>query len=288
MGMIDNVKDGSKHDPFAGYDDAPIECEWLVEPTGEDLVRLVVDDERWDGHWPNVGYQRSTIAAIRKFVGATLPDALIICPGGMITIGIEPEVESLADCLREIDWGDGPAVLVGVDGAIPGVSTPVQTVMRVDAGASAPDPTAIVMKLYPTSSEVPTLRGWHRVRLEPDCLRYDGARRWIRGQTTIATLICHEAIAFAGRSISNRTGLRVTVAEHLERSVSRTDCIAISMHHADMETGRVFMNAIENLSTHAPVVTSVFAPGEALAAVAERFAPRGDTRVATLLVRDAS
>lgn len=288
MGTIGNVKDGSSRDPFAGYDDAPIECEWLVEPDGEELVRLVVDDERWDGHWPNAGYQRSTIAAIRKFVGARLPDALIICPGGMITIGIEPEVESLANCLHEIDWGDGPAILVGVDGAIPGVSTPVQTVMRIDAGEIAPDPTAIVMKLYPTSSEVPTLRGWHRVEQEPGYLRHDRARRWIRGQTTIATLICHEAIAFAGRSIANRTGLRVTVAEHLERSVSRADCIAISMHHADTDSGKVFMNAIENLSTHAPVVTAVFAPEGSLAAVAERFAPRGGTRVATLLVRDAS
>lgn len=284
MGMIDNVKDGLQRDPFAGYDDASIECEWLVEPAGEELVRLVVDDERWDGHWPNAGYQRSTIAAIRKFVGARLPDALIICPGGMITIGIEPEIDSLANRLYGIDWGDGPAILVGVDGAIPGVSTPVQTVMRVDAGEIAPDPTAIVMKLYPMSSEVPTLLGWHRVVQEPDCLRYDGARSWVRDQTTIV----HEAIAFAGRSIANRTGLRVTVAEHLERSVLRTDCIAISMHHADMESGRVFMNAIKNLSTHAQVVAAVFAPEDSLADVAQRFAPRGDTRVATLLVRDAS
>jgi hypothetical protein len=206
----------------------------------------------------------------------------------MITIGIEPETESLANLLHEIDWGEGPAILVGVDGAIPGVSTPVQTVMRINAGANAPDPTAIVMKLYPTSFEVPTLLGWHRAMQDPDCLRSDGARRWIRGQTTIATLICHEAIAFAGRSIANRTGLRVTVADHLERSVSRADCIAISMHHADTDSGKVFMNAIKNLSTHAPVVTAVFAPEGSLAAVAERFAPRGDTRVATLLVRDAS
>jgi len=288
MGVIDSVKNGSQRDPFAGYDDAPIECQWLGEPAGEEFVRLVVDDERWDGHWPNAGYQRSTIAAIRKFVGARLPDALIICPGGMITIGIEPGIESLANRLHGIDWGDGPAILAGVDGAIPGVSTPVQTVMRVDAGALAPDPTAIVMKLYPTSSEVPTLLGWHRVVQEPDCLRNDGARRWIRGQTMISTLICHGAIAFAGRSIANRTGLRVTIAEHLERSVSRTDCIVISMHHADMESGKVFMNAIENLSSHAPVVTAVFAPEGSLAAVAERFAPRGGARVATLLVRDAS
>jgi hypothetical protein len=49
MGMIDNVKGGSPRDPFAGYDDAPIECEWLVEPEGEELVRLVVDNGRWDG-----------------------------------------------------------------------------------------------------------------------------------------------------------------------------------------------------------------------------------------------
>lgn len=288
MGMIDNVKDGSPHDPFAGYDDAPIECEWLVEPAGEEFVRLVVDDERWDGYWPNPGYQRSTIAAIRKFVGTRLPDSLIICPGGMITFGIEPETESLEPHLHGINWGDGPAILVGVDGAIPGVSTPVQTVMRVDAGARAPDPTAIVMKLYPTDHELPTLVGWQHVVQEPECLKNDGARRWIRGKTTITTLICHEAIAFAGRSMANRTGLRITIADHLERSVSRADCIALSMHHADMESGKVFLNAIKNLSGHTPVVTAVFAPARSLAAVAERFAPGGDARVATLLVRDAS
>lgn len=288
MGMIDDVKDGSPRDPFAGYDDAPIECEWLVEPAGEEVVRLVIDDQRWDGHWPNAGYQRSTIAVIRKFVGTRLPDALIICPGGMITVAIDPETESLANRLDGIEWGDGPAMLIGVDGTISGVSTPVQTVMRIDTGAIAPDPTAIVTKLYPTSSEVPTLLGWRRVAQEPDYLRNDTARRWIHGQSTITTLICHEAIAFAGRSIANRTGLRITIAEHLERSVLHTDCIAVSMHHADTESGRVFMNAIENLSSHAPVVTAVFAPVRSLAAVAERFTPRGDMRVATLLVRDAS
>jgi hypothetical protein len=139
---------------------------------------------------------------------------------------------------------------------------------------------------YPTKRAIKAVS---IVRTRPTREKSMSQSRTASGITpSCATLICHEAIAFGGRSISNRTGLRVTVAEHLERSVSRTDCIAITMHHADMETGRVFMNAIENLSTHAPVVTSVFAPGEALAAVAERFAPRGNTRVATLLVRDAS
>jgi hypothetical protein len=74
-------------DPFAGYD--PVQCRWLSEEDAgragnAEIVRLVVDDNRWAGNWSNEVYQMNTLREIANFLGPIR--ALVVTPAGMLTI----------------------------------------------------------------------------------------------------------------------------------------------------------------------------------------------------------
>lgn len=295
-------------DPFEGCDDGNIRCEWLGdEAAGAHVVRLIVDHARWEAHWPNATYQLSAIAKIRRHVAATLPSAkLIICPAGMITVGVDESVGALRSlptiaCELEarmlgIRWGTGPAVIFGIDGAVSGRATPIQGTMVIDAGASVPDRASLMLKLYPASHEASSLVAWRlfcRHRIRPANL---GNRRVRVGSMSASPVICHEAVAFSGRSTNRRASgsQRDHIARYLGAAVGG-QYIALAGHWADVKRGGIFIDAARKLaeSSAAVVATSLFAPGKDLEVVARRFEVarpsglRGGHRVATLLVRDS-
>jgi hypothetical protein len=222
----------------------------------------------------------------------------------MITLGIQSASElgrdpadRLAPGLRGPRWGTGPAVLLGVDGAAPGMSTPIQTSMIIDAGGRSPKPSSSSLKVYPTEGETASLVGWHRVVDGDLDLSRQRPRRCRVGPLTVAPLICHEAAVFAGRSISRRSNssARTQVADYLARSIKNAQCIALMLHWVDRgRVGSTFLNAARELArqSDAFVVVSTFAPRRSLEIVARRFdvhphEKRG-RRVATLFVRDAA
>jgi hypothetical protein len=136
------------------------------------MVRLVVANDRWAPHWPNAGYQRLTLGTVRAFVSATVPRAsLIIGPAGMITFALKADPEptlpgrdrayaEMSDQARHLFVGDGPALLVGIDAAIAGERTPVQSVVVVQGDRLEIEPATTALKSYPAPSEAPFLLGW--------------------------------------------------------------------------------------------------------------------------------
>lgn len=296
-----------RRDPFLGFLDAAIECEWIDPPTSDaKIVRVIVDEDRWEPHWSNADYQRSTVAKIRRFVAKTLPTAsLIVCPAGMVTIPLNADatpgqasqtsakptegIDVLMTTLRDLQWGDGPAVLFGVDGAVPGECTPLQASMLIRHGANRPDPSSLVLKLYPAQHETASLVGWRRVTSDAIVLgELEPRQHLIRG-TRVASLICHEAVAFSGRAMDRRskTSARSLVAGHLARCLVGAQCVAVSMHWADRRKGAVFVNAARSIAelSNASVVVSTFAPLDQISSVAQRFVVADHRlRVATLAV----
>lgn len=291
-------------DPFVDRRPSSVVCRWMSPPTKETrVVRLLVDDDGWKRHWPNVFRLGKTLARVRATVRREAPTAkLIVTPAGMLTVplatGPLPTASWSSDCwasirpiASQLHLGDGAALLLGVDGALPGLSTPVQASILIRGCSLSREPSLTALKLYPSGAEERrSLLGWQLFgedRLPP---ARRGERLHSIGNLSVASLICHEAVAFSGRSESRRGPLLRRLARQLATLIGVPRYLHLAVHRNAGTSGGVFLDATRRLASRfgSTVVPSMFAPKAQLAEVAERFkvvAARGlDRSVATLLV----
>ena len=291
--------------PFAGFGPQSVRCRWLTAdderraPTAE-VVRLVVDENRWSQNWPNHVYQRNAVREVLAFMHPSR--AVLLTPAGMVTVplkdqqqpvGVGPTVADFRERLVALVSGATGEVLLGVDGCLAGVATPLQTVFHLCDGVSASYP---AVKLYPSpGGESGSLLGWAAC-CQAEGVPDDLARgRRVRTRVgDILALVCFDAGLFSGRSRTlTKDPVRLEVRSHFVRQASGdtpVDYVLIATHHQAGMSGKSFQNAAGHLaeSTGATVVTTMFAPRNELDSVATRFrvlGPKAD-RVATLLAED--
>jgi hypothetical protein len=303
-----NVGVETSADPFLGYPPQAVRCRWLspaheANASTAEIIRLVVDEARGSSSppWANEVYNRRLVREIKEFVGPT--KAVLVTPAGIIATSMDwitPDRNSLAPavgvvqrCLDELDLGDSATeILLGVDGCLPGVALPLQTVVHLGAERSASlSNTAI--KVYP--SENGYLLGWllceDAGEMLPDLFQGHIAQT---SAGTILVLVCHELVLFSGRSESNLSnGLGLAIRERYRKAATtdpRPRYIVVPTHWQDARTGGSFINAASELAaeSEATVVMTMRAPRASLATVANRFAVQGPNapRVITLLVED--
>jgi hypothetical protein len=274
-----------------------------------EIVRLIVDDECWDWSWSNAAYVSRGLSQVRAFVRTKYPSArLIVAPAGMLTFELDAQFhsvsgQSLADVLAAcaslapqlaaIRLGEGPRLLLGIDGAVGGNSTPLQTVVSVDGSRIEFDSAGRVgLKVYPTTEER-NLWGWR--------LWMDGAvgerdlngRAFKAGGSSVFPLVCHESVSFSKRSRENRkNSYKRGVARALAKSIVGKRYVTASIHWIkNSKSAAIFRTATRNIAKEngATVIPSTFAPRRYLRQVAAEL-PIVDTSganaapVATLLV----
>lgn len=293
-------------DPFHGWSPRPIRCQWLDgdEQTVEsaNVVRIVLDGERGScEHWSNFRYQRDFFPEVEAFIGPS--PAVIVSPAGTITTyvaSLEAELSSLQLGLAKLQAalsqcrpGDREW-LVGLDGCVPGESTPLQTVVH-HQGETRLSAANTAVKLYPAPGEARTLVGSRLCALHgavPPELATGRLASTSAGGFFV--LVCADAVPFSRRSFANlRDEIRIAVRQHL-RDVATTaptpEYVLMATHWQELGTGGSFLNAANVLAeeTGATVVTTFRAPKGSMAATAKRFAPVGPhaAKVATLLVYD--
>jgi hypothetical protein len=134
--------------PFAGFGPQPLRYRWLSaedqrRATTAEVVRLVVDDNRWSQNWPNHVYQRNVV---REVLSLLQPGrAVVLTPAGIVTVPLRcrPEqtaevgqgVADLREQLADLAWGATGEVLLGVDGCVEGVEAVVAGVTEALAAA---------------------------------------------------------------------------------------------------------------------------------------------------------
>lgn len=308
--------------PFDGITSG-IECEWYPakpNPKVVQVVRLLVDLGRWAQSTPNEQYQRSFLRQITAFITSSLgaeAKVVVITPAGLFTVAIEqrPDYTSeaweklrpdlLKKAARSIAEGKvSMPVLIGLDGAVrpppqkPSKKphTPVQTTVWLDPG-SKPDPAAMALKIHATSKEHQLLgRGINTrvIRSKRGGPQMPPALdRTLAVKHGILPLICHELIAFSGRSgYRDRRRDIEAFCDHITQVATSTrglKFIAVASHALGPSSSGAFLNAMRKLSekTSRTALVSAFVEAADLDAVAERFVATGDdsAKVATLLVR---
>jgi hypothetical protein len=289
--------------PFAGFGPRPVRCRWFTAdderraPAAE-VVRLVVNENRWSQNWPNHVYQRNVVRQVLAFLHPSR--GVVVTPAGMVTVpghqqpaGVGPAVADLRERLATLVSGSTGEVLLGVDGCLAGVATPLQTIFHLRDGVPASHP---AVKLYPSpGGESGSLLGWaaccHAAGVPEELVP---GRRVRTHVGDFLALVCFDAGVFSGRSRALTTDpVRLAVRSHFVREAggdTPVDYVLIATHHQMGASGKSFQNAASHLaeSTGATVVTTMFAPRDELDLVATRFrvlGPRAD-RVVTLLVED--
>lgn len=291
--------------PFAGFGPQPVRCRWLSadderNASTAEVIRLVVDENRGCTHWPNHVYQQNVMRDVQAFLGPTR--AVVMTPAGMITTDIstadEPPLtmEAAMAGLRA-DLGlshsipSGLEVLLGADGCVPGLSTPLQTVLHCNGSTEQ----HAIMKLYPTGEEAVTLLGWKACQNEGGVANHLAqCRRISTGAGHVLVLVCNDAGVFSGRSRTNaKDPLRLAIRAHFTEQATAlppVDYVLIATHHQTYTSGNSFQNAASYLAelTGATIVMTMRSPRTELDAVASRFWVRGPRtdRVATLIVED--
>lgn len=279
---------GKGKDPFAGYGPTAVRCRWLT-PGGADapVVRLIVDDDRWQSGFANAVYQKAVLNDVAAALGPKTK--LVIAPAGMITAGLAAGApgsqNGLLTALAELDvaasnlsvngWPARTEILLGIDGCEPGTSTPLQTLTHANGQPRVTATTAVV-KLYPTGAEQPTLLGWRIVEAAGGVPRFLQTPRTIKTAVgDVLALVCHEAVSCSTRSKTNvrdpnKIAVRQFLAGHLGRS---PEFVAMATHHLTARGGNAFQAACTEIvgSNRTTVVPSCFAPTKELDKVAEKF-----------------
>jgi len=307
MRMVD---DDTTADPFQGLQPTDIACRWLPGDADKgrtaEVVRLVVDDDRWEAGFANATYQRTVYRRLAEELDRL--DArkvrLVISPAGMITVPLDGEIPEdvgelgrvrrvVSSGLADAEWSKAPFdVLAGVDAVHVG-RVPIQSAVCVTGGDPGKQ-TEPVVKVHPAPREVGWLWGWRVIwgadAVPPGILQ----PRLLPSQLgTVMPLVCHEAVIFSGRSLAKVTNEhQLTVRAHLDALLThrskRPALVAMCVHHVEQGHSKVFLDAAAKIAAKAPipVVPAMFAPKDQLEQQAERFAVLGDKdgRVATLIV----
>lgn len=291
--------------PFSDFGPQSVRCRWLSaaderRAATAEVVRLVVDDSRWSQNWPNHVYQRNVVRELLSFLHPSR--GVVVSPAGMVTVPIPdqqrsaavgPAVADLRERLSALVSGTTGEALLGVDGCLVGVATPLQTMFHLCDGVPASHP---AVKLYPSpGGEGGSLLGWaaccHAAGVPDDLAR---GRRICTRVGDVLALVCFDAGVFSGRSRTlTKDPVRLAVRNHFVRQAggdTPVDYILIATHHQSGASGKSFQNAAGHLaeSTGATVVTTMFAPRDEIGSMATRFrvlGPKAD-RVVTLLVED--
>ena len=297
----------SSDDPFAGLPPTPIRCSWLSEQdealaASAEIVRLVVDDDRWGQHFVNEVYQRTVLRDVADFLGPN--KAVLVTPAGMITTSIgwpDATLSALTSCFQIIQTSvnqlvmtsSKQGVLLGVDGCIPGQATPLQTVVHLN-GRSKITAANTTVKIYPApGDERQALLGWRICDVMQEIPSPLKQARCVQTQVgPMLVLVCFDAGLFSPRSLANlQDPLKLQIREHFLQKAKeppKPRYIVIATHCLDSRSGQSFINAAEYLEaqTGATVVTTTFAPGKELERVGQRFPVRGirTNKVATLLI----
>ncbi|SES70904.1 hypothetical protein [Stigmatella erecta] len=296
---------------FEGLPPSKPRLKWLNElepnPDATELIRLVVDDDRWDLNQANASYQRYALdevsAFVKKLFGRRRP--VIVSPAGFITASLqrapdatESEIDRSSEDLEIIlktqyrlshakqhDW------LVGLDGCLPGLCTPIQTVFRLAPSAHM-QPQQVAIKLYPESGEMKHLVCWHLILAQGSIPAALSRKRWSNDTgRSFLSLVCHEAVAFSSRSLStSKHPSRDHFRKHIKsQGKNKLDYITVSAHWLSPASSSAFKDGLSNLATAlgATVVVSMFSEGNMLTEAAREFAPVGGVcaeKIATLLV----
>lgn len=296
---------------FEGLQPSKPMLKWLNDlepsPDATEIIRLVVDDDRWALNQANAGYQSDALDEISAFIMAVFGprQPVIVSPAGFITAALQraptatqAEVDQssrdLETALRsqcrlgrakQHDW------LIGLDGCLPGLCTPIQTILRL-APSAAIQPQQVAIKLYPAVGEEQYLVGWRMMLSHGRVPAALGRKRWTNGTgRSLLSLVCHEAVAFSSRSLSTgKHPSRDHFRAHIRsKGGNKLDYITVSAHWLSPSSSSAFKDGLSNLATAlgATVVVSMFSNKNMLTDAALEFSPVGGNcsgKVATLLV----
>jgi hypothetical protein len=269
------------------------------------VIRLIIDDNRWEMDCVNEVYQRHVLRDVANFIGPS--SAIVATPAGMVTtrIGwadetrtpVEAGLQAVNNVLSELDFGPNPSeLLLGVDGCVPDQATPLQTVVHLGGILRRATTGNTTVKLYPMGGENRFLLGWEATLAAayvPEALAQ--ARRVVTANGWFVVLVCNDACLFSNRSRKNlENPISIRIREHfLEAATAlpRPAFILLATHHqAGPRSGSAFKNAASNLAeeTGATVLTTMFTRQGELEMMADYFPIRGGRadEVVTLLVED--